>query len=233
MNQRNVFFLFFICSLLFCGCREDIIDFLDDPDDDQLLITQETAIATFQPAGEIGGGVLEVGTFFPPSEKGVSTLTRGENYVSYEVYTDNLPPGAYTNWLVIINNPEACEGECDESDVFGIPETESSVYWSASGVVEEDGIGQFSAKSKVGDYPSSPQQIILGNGLTNSTCAEVWVIIKYHGPVSDDPDEFFLQTHTLLGLCDEGANALDLGPGFGVQCFDPQRAIHHAPQSCE
>jgi hypothetical protein len=76
------------------------------------------------------------------------------------------------------------------------------------------------------DTSDDPQQHIFGPGLVNPKTAEVWVIIKYHGPASDDPDELYLQTHTLQGLCEEGANAYDLGPGFGIQCFDPQIAIH-------
>ncbi len=52
-----------------------------------------------------------------------------------------------------------------------------------------------------------------------------WSIIKYHGPASDDRDVLYDQTHTILGSCFSGANAVEFGDPFGIQCFDPQFAI--------
>ena len=53
--------------------------------------------------------------------------------------------------------------------------------------------------------------------------AEVHLIIKYHGPASDDPYTLHDQVTTLLGSCESGeANAFDTGGPFGIQCFDPQ-----------
>jgi hypothetical protein len=171
--------------------------------------------------------VLEPGTFFPPIHKGVSKLFRGRNWLGYKVRTDGLPAGAYTNWWVIINNPEECVGDCDEADIFD-PATKAnpSVFWATGGIVKENGVGNFRARIREGQPSKGPDGFILGNGLEDAANAEVHIIIKYHGPASDDPDALFEQTHTLLGSCAEGANAFDLGPGFGVQCFDPQAVIH-------
>jgi hypothetical protein len=141
-----------------------------------------------------------------------------------------LPPGAYTNWWVIINNPEECtNGQCDVEDVFFNPATNSSVFWATGSIVQSNGIGNFSARVNVGELPSGPDQVPLPGppGLVDPEGAEIHIIVKYHGPASSDPDELYQQTHTLTGLCDQGANAYDLtSVGFGIQCFDPQFVIH-------
>ena len=189
---------------------------------------ERAAVIAFQPAGDFGGGVLTPGTFFAPTKGGFSILHRGSDWISYNIHTTGLPPGAYTNWWIIINNPENClgVGGCDEADVFNNPATNTSVFWATGGIVQGNGVGNFYAKVKVGEISADPRQHIFGDGLLNPAGAEVHNIIKYHGLASDDPDELFLQTSTLTGLCDEGANAYDLDPPFGVQCFDPQAAVH-------
>ncbi len=183
-------------------------------------------VRAFQPAGDYGGGVLVPGTFFPPTGHGESKLLRRKNGIEYKIRTTGLPPGAYTNWLVVINNPEECsDGVCDFDDVFNNPATNSSGFWATGGVVGDDGVGRFRARIKVGEISSDPRQHLFGPGLLNPKGAEFHIIIKYHGPVSEDPDEFYLQTHTLKGACDQNANAF-LDPQTGVQCFDPQITIH-------
>lgn len=194
--------------------------------DDDDKIVSKVPVVTFQPAGDFGGGVLVPGTFFPPTGRAESKLTREEDELSYKIRTTGLPPGAYTNWWVIFNNPSGCTGGvCDEDD-FANPAADPTVFWATGGVVKKDGKGKFKAEIEVGELPPGPDQVVLGQGLTNPLGAEVHLIIKYHGPASDDPNELYLQTHTLTGLCESGANAFDLGPPFGVQCFDPQVAVH-------
>ena len=70
------------------------------------------------------------------------------------------------------------------------------------------------------------EQLILPGGLLNPAGAHVHNIVKYHGPASNDPVSLDGQLTTILGSCALGANAVDLGIPFGIQCFDPQVAVH-------
>ncbi len=189
-------------------------------DEDEGLEVSRAETFAFQPAGALGGGVLQPGTSFPPTT-GTSSLYAGDGWLGYDIHTDGLPAGAYTNWWVIVNNPEACDGDCGFDDIFGNPATNSSVFWATGGLVLADGVGDFRARIREGQPSKGPDGFLLGNGLQDAENAEVHVIIKYHGPASDDPDALFDQLHTLLGSCDAGANAADTG-----QCFDPQAVVH-------
>lgn len=198
----------------------------DDDDDDE--ITSKVDVVTFLAAGDYGGGVLVPGTLYPPVKAGTSVLKREDDELSYKIKTSGLPPGAYTNWWVIFNNPENCIDGCDVPDLFN-PAVNASVFWATGGIVGADGKAKFEAEIEIGELPTDhPDQIFAGLdlGLTNPMGAEVHIIIKYHGPVAEDEHDRWLQTHTLTGLCDTGANAFNLGPPFGVQCFDPQVAVH-------
>lgn len=223
--------------MLMVNCAKDSPAGTDSPTSNTILSTDDdngvflkdswerAEVQVFQPAGDFGGGVLVPGTLFPPTNKKVSKLKREDDELEYKIKTSGLPPGAYTNWWVIINNPENCtDGVCDIEDIFFNPATNASVFWATGGVVGADGKGKFRAEIEIGELPDGPDQHIIGPGLLNPQGAEVHIIIKYHGPASSDPDELYLQTHTLTGLCSEGANAIQ--DAFGVNCFDPQFVIH-------
>ena len=108
-----------------------------------------------------------------------------------------------------------------------------SVLWSDGGVVSENGVANFRAKFNVGEAPG--EVILPGSwldGTVDLEAAEFHGIIKYHGPASDDSDELYEQTNTLLGGCDSNANSIlvpDLPAPIQVQCFDPQAVIFRAP----
>jgi hypothetical protein len=197
-------------------------------------VVSSTELSEFLPSGDVGGGVLEAGLFFPPTEGSESKLTRTQSFVEYTINTTGLPPGAYTVWMVVINEPGDClTSPCTTFDVFGrTAEVDASAFWSAGEIVHASGRGYFKARIAKGYFPTVVDQIAWpGSGLQNPMGGEFHLIVKYHGPASDDPAVLYEQTHTLLGSCFEGANALDLGeplPGvvFGVQCFDPQVAVH-------
>lgn len=188
-----------------------------------------TGLFAFLPAGEVGGGVLVPGTMYPPTGINTSKIVRTSHFVDFTIQTTGLPEGAYTVWVVTINDPGSClTAPCTDVDVFGRQdEVDSSVFWSTGGIVGSSGHGYFKGRVYVGVLPSGSGQIGLpGTGLQDPYGAEVHLIVKYHGLPSSDPDVLYDQTHTLLGSCDQGANALDFGPPFGVQCTDPQAAIH-------
>lgn len=218
------------------GCtKEDLYALFHGHDDHKKPIVQHAEADIFMPAGEFGGehNVLEPGTFFPPADGSHATLRRGYDYIQFNLHTTGLPPGAYTIWYVIFNDPNACSDECGEDDLF-LPKT--AIVWATGGMIHESGIGNFRDKLYVGERrePGS-QEAMLGEGLDyplyDPKGAEVHLIVKYHGPASDDPDVLYEQLNTVLGSCgeNEGANSVDLGPPFGIQCFDPQAVIFPAP----
>ncbi|MDZ4700209.1 MAG: hypothetical protein SH809_10925 [Rhodothermales bacterium] len=184
-------------------------------------------------AGDIGGGVLSPGDLFPATRAAKATLVRHDNSVEVSFSTDGLPAGAYTAWWSLFNNPDVClaavtpevaNSRCGgATDDYFNPETMASVYYLGGAVVEAGQIWSFTAKTAVGDDLGAPGlQLILGSGLVYPDQAEVQVVLRYHGPASDDPAVQYEQTHTFGAECLEGANGVDVG--FGPECFNPQVA---------
>jgi hypothetical protein len=186
-------------------------------------------VVAFQAAGDVGGGVLQPGTLYSPPTHGFATLKRGSDWIQVNIQTSGLPAGAYTVWWVVFDTPEGCVRGCGADDLFN-PDANVSVFFATGGVVHEGAAASFRSRHRVGDDLGEPgTQQILGDGSLDPSRAEIHNIIKYHGPASDDPATLHQQTHTLLGGCFEGANAVDLGEPFGVQCFDPQAVAHPLP----
>lgn len=186
-------------------------------------------VVAFQAAGDVGGGVLVPGTMYPPTTHGFATLTRGRDWIKANIKTSGLPAGAYTVWWVVFDAPAGCSQSCGEDDLLN-PDANVSIFWATGGVVHRGGTASFKARHEIGDDLGEPgTQHILGDGSIDPSRTEIHNIIKYHGPASDDPDTLYSQTHTLRGGCDQGANAVDLGEPFGVQCFDPQAVAHPLP----
>ncbi len=206
-------------------------------------------LLVFQPAGEVhsideGGNVvlcsedhpcpLVPGTLFPPADGNHSVLDRQSDKLRYRISTNGLPPGAYTNWWIIFNHPEFCEGGpelCNGDDLFLNPDVNGTVFWATGGIVKDDGIGKFRARIHADEVPQEEGQLIFGDGLEpgQAEAAVVHLVVKYHGPPSDDPDVLYDQTHTLLGHCDQGVNGVIADNG-SLQCFDPQ-FVAHVPDS--
>lgn len=198
------------------------------------VYVQTADLYPFMPAGPLGGeaNLLNPGDFFPPTKSSKATLKRGNDYIQFNIHTTGLPPGAYTVWYVIFNNPGECNGPgdlggaCAEPDLFL---SSTAVVWATGKVVKANGVGNFSDRIYVGEQRS--ETILLGGDLTaplaNPKGCEVHLIIKYHGAASDDPDILYAQLSTLLGNCGpgDGSNSFDAGPAFGIQCFDPQLSI--------
>jgi hypothetical protein len=68
------------------------------------------------------------------------TIVRNANGVSFHLSTAQLTPGnAYTLWLVVINNPDACANTpCTAADIFN-PATHSQVRFAAGSVARGAG----------------------------------------------------------------------------------------------
>ena len=197
---------------------------------------QTTTLRAFRAAGSVDGGILTPGDVFPPTGGSSATLLRQESCLEYTIDTTGLPPGAYTNWMFVFENPDACRNPAQGAvcfggpDFFGNPEAQANAFWSAGGVVGQDGVGRFVSRTCVGDSLGTPEtQNVAGRGLAAPMNAAVYIQVRYHGPASDDPDMLFWQTNSLLGGCRAGANAIDFGPPAGVHCPDLQIAVFNPP----
>jgi len=219
----------FFIVLMGLGCDNEAPVSSDLFEDEPAVLAKQqerAAFASFQAAGPAGArGVLAEGATFPPTKGGFLILHRGNDWISYNVHTTGLPQGAYTNWWIIFNDPSQCaiSNECTLDDVFAMPApSRPSVFWAAPGIVQSNGVGNFWAKISEGQASGGVEPFLIGMGLEDAANAAVFVIIKYHGPASNDPGELFLQTHSVVGLCDDRANALPDG-----NCFDPQIAMQN------
>ena len=126
--------------------------------------TDVSTFGPFLPAGPEGGGVLVPGTMFPPNGRANrAMLRRGSNWIQANALTSGLPPGAYTMWWVIFNNPSSCISPipglslCGEADL-GNPAAETSIFWADGNIVTANGLGAFSAQVAVGDDLGTPGQ---------------------------------------------------------------------------
>jgi hypothetical protein len=124
-------------------------------------------------------------------------------------------------WWVIFNNPEFCVGGCDEED-FSNPTVNASAFFADGEVIGLNGLGNFSAQVGIGQLPN-PNQVLFGNGLFNPLTAEVWNVVRDHGPASSDPVLRNAQLTTFNGGC-------TLTPGDGLfPCRDEQLAVFSTP----
>lgn len=134
---------------------------------------------------------------FIPIENSLGTLTRTDTTLEVNINTQ-VDPGTYTFWWIVFNNPENCIELCDEAD-FNIPETNSSVFFATGGIVEEDGIANFTAEIDEGVLPTLNGQVLLGDGLVDSFAADIGIVVRTHGSVI--PDLLTEQITTVDGGC--------------------------------
>jgi hypothetical protein len=159
-------------------------------------------------------------------------LTRSGGEVWIKINTTGLPPGAYTNWWVIFNNPAACIDGCDVADLFsGDPAIGGSILFATGGIISHTGVGHFTAHLAEGELPTLPGQVFLGTGLTDAQGAEIHYILKTHGAPSSDPEILDKQLTTVYGGCIGGPNhPEDPVPEHRLfECYDPQAAAFPAP----
>ncbi len=171
-------------------------------------------------------------------------IVRTTSSVSVTVRTQDLPPGAYTNWWEVYNFPENCIDECNfPEDVFN-PAVGYSVFWAAGSIVDEDGVAYFEASLPVGETPGPPcpavpfvdPRMLAGCGLLNPLGAQINYILKTHGAPNDDPRVLYRQVGTLGGTCTNPPGPVDhpMDPEMEFQlfpCYDPQVASFAAPDA--
>lgn len=176
----------------------------------------------------VPGGAINISENVEFVEGSSAKLQRSEDSIWIKINTTQLPAGAYTVWAVIFNNPTACthgvgEFSCGPADLPGAGMSnadnngpDGSVFWATSGVVDETGVGHFRAFIEEG-LPEG--QRLRGTGLNNAEGAEVHFIIRYHGPLSDDPDTAISQLTTSGGGCN-----------IPMVCYEPQAGRFRLPE---
>lgn len=132
-----------------------------------------------------------------PIHDAFAVLERNEDGVELTLDTD-LPPGAYTVWWVVFNNPEFCVDGCG-SDDFERPEVDASSFWATGEVVGDEGGITFNAQILEGELPTGSDQVTLGDGLEDSFSAEIHPIVRTHGSVIPGLEEE--QISTFNGGC--------------------------------
>ncbi len=165
-------------------------------------------------------------------DRSTVVLIRGKDGVQINVTTSELPVGAYTNWWIIWNDPEA---DCTSGDaplLCGLGDiSKASVFFATGGVTNNNGDAHFRAALDEGGIPAGLNDLDNSNeldqvridngGLGDAQTAEIHYIIRYHGPASEDPDDLAKQTSTINFLC---GTVVPLGA-----CFDPQALGFVAP----
>ena len=133
------------------------------------------------------------GTLYPDA---YSTLVRTSNGISMTLHAAGLRPGVYTAWWVTENYPQFClERPCTLDDEAN-PAVQSSVFNATGTVVGADGIGNFGASTMPG---AASSDVLFGPGLLNPLGADVYIVIRYHGPVI--PRQVKEQLTTYEGGC--------------------------------
>jgi hypothetical protein len=111
---------------------------------------------------------------------GESTLIRTHNGIRIRLTAEGLPAGAYTAWIPIFHPGGTMPA------VAG---------WVDGDVVDEDGELTFSVRLKEGEeisgHPAFP-----GGSLQDARLQDIGMVVRYHGPASEDPDELLEQLTT-------------------------------------
>lgn len=151
-------------------------------------------------------------------------IKRDDDKVAFWLEGRHLGPRhAYTNWLSVYNFPEFCTDpdpdrgwRCGAGD-FGNALAGHSVMWGTGGVSRPDGFGVFSGERRAFD----PDGVLIGPGLIDPEGAEIHIIVRDHGPASDDPETREQQTTTLDGNCSNPHFAGLRGEPGDYECGDP------------
>lgn len=148
-----------------------------------------------------------------------ASLTRREDEIELDLFTQNLLPGAYTVWWTIYNDASLCVNGCDDDDESR-PGVNATALNATGGIVDESGIGNFTALLPENFLPE-PEQVIFGPGLLDSFGSEIQLSVRWHGPVN--PPLLEEQLTTFNGGC-----STTPGDGLFDSCETLQRATFQA-----
>lgn len=158
-----------------------------------------TALATtlFATAAVASAGHQTVGVFWHAQQAAVgntgtvngasASLVRRDNGVSYRINTASLTPGnAYTLWLVVINNPEACtaEGPCTGQEIIQNVngDTDSQVLYGKGHIAGAS--GQVTFAGSISEGPLAGW--LPGRSFEDARSADIHLVINDHGPALAD-----------------------------------------------
>jgi hypothetical protein len=115
-----------------------------------------------------------------PVEGASASLVRNATGISFQITTHSLTPGnAYTLWLVVVDNPGACDPKpCTAPDIIGDPATDAQVRYAAGHVAGESGEGTFAGALREGPVTGW----LPDRSFDNGSGAEVHLVINDHGP---------------------------------------------------
>ena len=127
-----------------------------------------------------------------------ATLLSTEGGIAIHLATSNLEVNhAYTLWVAMINNPEACTAKpCPGPEVLGNSEAlQAEMTQGDSLLYSDEALMEFTSFIPVGDVPEG----WFGNGLTNPMGAEIHLVVQDHGELI--PDMAGMMLNTVRGGC--------------------------------
>jgi hypothetical protein len=159
---------------------------------------------------------------------GTSKLLRDDKGATVILKTSGLLPwGAYTLWMVVFNNPAACQDGCDEADL-GNPDVMGDVLWANGRLIGKAGTASFYGRVLEGDISGSLLAILTGMktpGLLDARKAEIHFVVRSHGKAIKELAREMITTF--------GGGCKDQPPGTGTPgpntCEDQQAALHFVP----
>ena len=138
-----------------------------------------------------------------PVDGSHASLTVTDRTASFRWHATDLHPGhAYTVWVVIINNPEACAtSPCTAGDLlFDTDDVQGEVVYGAGHVVGASGRSSFGGSVKAGDLGGTGW---FGNGLQDPMTAEIHLVLNDHGPA--DPAYLPTMIDSYRGGCTDSS----------------------------
>lgn len=169
-----------------------------------------------------------------PVEGASATLERGNNGISYEFNAKSLTPGnAYTLWLVVINNPEACAASpCTGADIFQNEATGSQVLYGGDGDVAGDS-GELTLSGSLSE--GAVEGWLENRSFEDAETAQIHLVLNDHGP---ELAEFMPgMVETYRGGCSDDSPFPEIFPATALAdgevgpntCLLSQAAVFLAP----
>lgn len=120
-------------------------------------------------------------------------LVRNDNGISFQFHGADLDPGsAYTLWLVVVNNPDACAADpCSAPEIINNPATDAQVGWAAGGLAGGSGKLTLAGSAKTGALSGWLADRSLGDPYG----AEVHLVLNSHGPMIPDMMPGMIKTY--------------------------------------
>jgi hypothetical protein len=144
-------------------------------------------------------------TFAGEPVAGMSSIDRTDDEFGISFNTRDLQPNhAYTIWVAAFNNPRNCLEPCDcGSEDVPVPEVDTGMFLAeGSGrVADEYGQANVDAIGPYGVLPEGEDTSLIATPAEKR--AQMFLILRDHGPASEDPEVLEDQLSSHGGNCDE------------------------------